>query len=162
MRRAGILKYLRRGIEASGLPALGVQEIVGANELTSLADVDVLCAYWLTEGETRRETERSDVTRIVGVVTLAVRPGEGVERLDAYADRLARFFAPEAPGSAGVTLCETRAGGVDLRAAVPPDPEARADRFFVYVAGVRRGDAEVADGRCKTTVYVDFDVYRAE
>lgn len=60
MRRAGILKYLRRGIEASGLPALGVQEIVGANELASLADVDVLCAYWLTEG--RRGVRRSGAT----------------------------------------------------------------------------------------------------
>ena len=144
MRRELILDYLRAAIRALCKDGVVPASVVAPNEVADVADAPFFAEVYVEERDARRETERGRVSRVVGIVVLNARLGEGAARLDAAAERVARFFEPGAPGVRGFTARDgTR-------------------RALVYPSGVRRATPEVVDGRYKTSVAVEFEIFEEE
>ena len=142
MRRERILEYLRAGLQT--LQKDGALVIVAPNVVADVGDAAYFIETYVSERDACLETERGIKTRVDGVVVLNSRLGDGAARLDAAADCVARFFEPGSPGARGFTALDgTR-------------------RALVYPAGVRRGTPEVVDGRCKTSVAVEFEIFEED
>ncbi|MGI6401895.1 MAG: hypothetical protein ACOX0A_07285 [Thermoguttaceae bacterium] len=156
MRRERILEYLYAALVASGAADRDAP-VVGPNEIGDFADVELFFQIGATERGVERETERTVVLRCDGAIVVNARLGDGVEELDAVVERIERFFAPNAPGAKGFST--SRAKNVAR-------PDARAAkgeaRKLGYVTRVRRGSPEIVDGRCKTTVHIEFEIYEEE
>ena len=142
MRRERILEYLRAGLRT--LQKGGALVVVAPNEVADVGNAEFFLETYVAERDACLETERGVKSRVDGVVVLNARLGEGAARLDAAAERVARFFEPGAPGARGFTARDgTR-------------------RALVYPTGVRRATPEVVDGRYKTSVAVEFEIFEEE
>lgn len=144
MRRELILDYFRAALHALRKEGIVLEAVVAPNEIADVADTSFFAEVYIEERDARRETERDRVSRVVGVVVLNARLGAGAARLDAAANRVARFFGPDAPGGRGFVAHEGKR------------------RALVYLTGARRGTPEVVDGRYKTSVAVEFEIFEEE
>ncbi|MBR0224660.1 MAG: hypothetical protein IJL92_01250 [Thermoguttaceae bacterium] len=142
MQRERILEYLRAALTTLFRDVVVSAPIVGPNELAEVADSPLFFEVYASEREVLRETERDVVVCATGAIVANARLGEGSSRLDAVADRIARFFAQGRPGARGFS-----------------ETDYTGRRALVYPTSVRRATPEVVDGRYKTTIQIDFEIF---
>ena len=149
MRSKYVLDFLERAILALKIRGIGPREIVRPNSLVDVGSCDLYFETFASDFSTRAETEKSVKTRCVGAIVVSGRRGEGIERVDAIAQALADLLS---------SYNKNRLCGWTTRERIFANSlNQLASR--VYVVGVERSNGLVADGRYKTKISVQLEIF---
>lgn len=155
MQTLKILDLLETAVLSLRLDGVGKESISRPNVDFEIGDKSLVFEISVGESEAFPETETSVRSRRVAAIVVSGRLGEGTTRIDRVAQGLVDLFALYNPkrwkGFASTERVfqsfDLNGGGETLK------------RSAALVAGVRKTAPGIYDGRVKSTVFIDLDVW---